>query len=125
MKLFAQYLYSRRHVFFCALLCAAAYGVIFFLYGIDMQAVWYPLLICLFFAAVFMMAGYFRMKNITLGYTLPQHITQKAAIQKLRFYISANDLFCISNYPKGWDPEVGTSTYPITTTVVGGVQINF
>ena len=63
MKLFAQYLYSRRHVFFCALLCAAAYGVIFFLYGIDMQAVWYPLLICLFFAAVFMMAGYFRMKK--------------------------------------------------------------
>ena len=33
MKLFAQYLYSRRHVFFCALLCAAAYGVIFFLYA--------------------------------------------------------------------------------------------
>ena len=63
MKLFAQYLYSRRHAFFCALLCAAAYGVIFFLYGIDMQAVWYPLLICLFFAAVFMMAGYFRMKK--------------------------------------------------------------
>ena len=69
--------------------------------------------------------GYFRLKNITLGYTLPQHITKKAAIQKLRFYISANDLLCISNYPKGWDPEVGTSTYPITTTVVGGVQINF
>lgn len=53
MKLFVQYLYSRRHVLFCALFCAAAYGVIFFLYGIDMQAVWYPLLICLFFCGAF------------------------------------------------------------------------
>lgn len=63
MKLFVQYLYSRRHVLFCALFCAAAYGVIFFLYGIDMQAVWYPLLICLFFAALFMLSGYFHMKK--------------------------------------------------------------
>lgn len=63
MRLFAQYLYSRRHVFFCFLFCAAAYGGIFFLYDINIQAIWYPLLICLFFAAVFVLAGYFRMKK--------------------------------------------------------------
>ena len=63
MKLFVQYLYSRRHVFFCFLFCAAAYAVVFSLYGIDMRAVWYPLLICLFFALIFVLAGYFRMKK--------------------------------------------------------------
>lgn len=63
MKLFVQYLYSRRHVFFCFLFCAAAYAVVFSLYGIDMRAVWYPLLICLFFSLIFVQAGYFRMKK--------------------------------------------------------------
>lgn len=66
MKLFAQYLYSRRHVFFCFLFCAAAYAAIFALYGIDIQIVWYPLLICAFFAAVFVLAGYFRMRKCHL-----------------------------------------------------------
>lgn len=68
---------------------------------------------------------YFRMKNITLGYTLPQKLTRKAFIQKVRFYFSANDVFCISNYPKGWDPEMGVSSYPITTSLIVGVNLQF
>lgn len=63
MKLFAQYLYSRRRVFFCFLFCVVVYGAIFALYEVDIQIVWYPLLICLFFAVVFVLAGYFRMKK--------------------------------------------------------------
>lgn len=66
MKLFAQYLYSRRHVFFCFLFCAATFAAVFALYGIDMQVVWYPLLICMFFAVLFVLAGYFRMKKYHL-----------------------------------------------------------
>lgn len=69
--------------------------------------------------------NYFRCKNITLGYTLPQHLTRKAYIQKVRFYVSANDVFCISNYPKGWDPEMGVSSYPITTSIIAGLNIQF
>ena len=57
MKLFVQYLYSRRNVFLCFFCCAGAYEVVFSLYGIDMRAVWYPLLICLFFALIFVLAG--------------------------------------------------------------------
>lgn len=68
---------------------------------------------------------YFRMKNITLGYTLPSSLTQKAHINNVRVYVSGSDLFCISNYPKGWDPERGTSSYPITTSVVFGLSVNF
>lgn len=63
MKVFAGYLNSRKNVLFCALLCAGVFAVIFFLYGIDMQAVWYPLTICLCLAAVFVLAGYIRMKK--------------------------------------------------------------
>lgn len=69
--------------------------------------------------------GYFRLKNITLGYTLPKSLTEKAMIQNVRFYVSANDLFCISKYPEGWDPEMGTSSYPITTSLLFGVSVIF
>ncbi len=69
--------------------------------------------------------GYFRLKNITLGYTLPQVWTEKAMLQRVRFYVSANDLFCISKYPEGWDPEMGTSSYPITTSLLFGISVNF
>ena len=69
--------------------------------------------------------SYFRLKNITLGYTLPEKWTSKVKMNTLRFYVSANDLFCLSNYPKGWDPEMGTSAYPITTSVLLGLSVKF
>lgn len=69
--------------------------------------------------------GYFRMKNITLGYTIPKTVTQKALINNLRVYVSANDVFCFNKYPKGWDPEMGESAYPITTSVLFGLSVNF
>lgn len=69
--------------------------------------------------------AYFRLKNVMVGYTLPEHLTNKIFIKKLRFYATATDLFSISNYPKGWDPEVGPTSYPITTTVLLGAEITF
>lgn len=69
--------------------------------------------------------SYFRLKNITLGYTLPVAWTKHVGIQKTRLYFSASDLFCISDYPDGWDPEMGVSAYPITTSLVMGIQVNF
>lgn len=68
---------------------------------------------------------YFRMKNVTLGYTLPQSLTEKVTIKQVRVYVAANDLFCISRFPKGWDPEMGSSSYPITTSVLFGLSVNF
>ena len=69
--------------------------------------------------------AYFRLKNITLGYTLPEKWTSKAKMSRIRLYVSANDLFCLSRYPKGWDPEMGTSAYPITTSVLMGLSVKF
>ncbi len=69
---------------------------------------------------------YCRLKNLSLGYTLPSKITQKVFIQSLRFYVAANDLFCITNYPRGWDYEgYGSLSYPITKSFICGVNINF
>ena len=68
---------------------------------------------------------YLRLKNITLGYTLPSRFLNYAFVKGLRVYISANDLFCISSYPKGWDPEMGSTSYPITTSLIFGASINF
>lgn len=69
---------------------------------------------------------YFRLKNLTIGYTLPEKLTRQVYITNLRFYVSGTDLFCISNYPKGWDPErSGAGSYPITKSLLFGFQVSF
>ncbi|GAB3261253.1 TonB-dependent receptor [Larkinella harenae] len=67
--------------------------------------------------------SYFRLKNITLGYTLPQLLIQRLKIKGLRAYVSANDLFTISRFPTGWDPEVDVANYPIVRTFMAGINI--
>ncbi len=69
--------------------------------------------------------AYFRLKNVTIGYTFPEKWMSKAKIKDLRIYASANDLFSIDNYPQGWDPEMGVTSYPITTSVLLGLSIKF
>jgi hypothetical protein len=49
--------------------------------------------------------SYLRLKNLVIGYTLPRSITQRAKIEKLRFYFSGNDLWEVSHINDGWDPE--------------------
>ena len=67
--------------------------------------------------------AYFRLKNITLGYTIPKSITEKAKINNVRVYASANDLFSIDNFPMGWDPEA--SGYWVAKSFILGVSVNF
>jgi TonB-linked SusC/RagA family outer membrane protein len=69
--------------------------------------------------------AYFRLKNITLGYTLKQTAVKKAGIQSLRFYVSANDVFSLSKFPNYLDPESGSYSYPIVTTLMAGATIRF
>jgi hypothetical protein len=49
---------------------------------------------------------YLRLKNITLGFTLPADISGKIGISKLRVYASATNLLTFTKY-KGTDPEIG------------------
>lgn len=58
--------------------------------------------------------SFLRLKNVVLGYTIPNKWTKKAYISRLRVYASAQNLFCISGY-SGYDPEVSTaSSNPMT-----------
>ena len=68
---------------------------------------------------------YLRLKNITLGYTLPKNITKKFFIERLRDYVAANDLFSINNCLDGWDPESQTFSYPVMRSLMFGVNVNF
>ena len=70
--------------------------------------------------------GYFRMKNITLSYTLPERLTKAIKMQKIRIYGSATDPFSIDSFPQGWDPESysNLSAY-MTRTFTIGAQLTF
>ena len=72
--------------------------------------------------------AYLRLKNIQLGYTLPSKITTKAKIDRLRFYVSASNLFTITKYT-GYDPEVRDGVdygnYPQSRTFMFGVNMDF
>jgi len=62
-------------------------------------------------------AGYLRLKNIQIGYTLPREWTEKVGIEKFRAYIGARDLLTITKYP-GLDPEIYTDRYdPLTNGI--------
>ena len=51
--------------------------------------------------------SYLRLKNISLGYTIPQSITKKAGISRFRVYVMAENLFTWTKY-QGFDPEIGS-----------------
>ena len=81
--------------------------------------------------------SYMRLKTIQLGYTLPQNLTRVASIQRLRFYVSAENLLTITGYD-GFDPELGggdgasatamgvdKGIYPQSRTIYVGANITF
>lgn len=72
-------------------------------------------------------ASYIRLKNVQLGYTLPVSLTRKFRVNKLRAYMSADNLLTITNYFDGYDPESPVSSgsfYPQIKTFVLGLNIN-
>ncbi len=76
----------------------------------------------------YMDGGYVKLRNVTLGYTLPSSISSKLAMSKLRVYVSAQNPKVWSNY-KLFDPEaagnVTSGQIPSTKMFLGGVQVTF
>ena len=78
-------------------------------------------------------AAYCRLKNITLGYTIPRAITQRFYVEKLRLFVSAENLFTITNFTEAGDPElIGAGyggeigkTYPLSKTFSFGLSVTF
>ncbi|MFT4154544.1 SusC/RagA family TonB-linked outer membrane protein [Parafilimonas sp.] len=74
--------------------------------------------------------AFLRLKNIQLGYTLPQKISEKARIQNLRIIVSANNVFTIDNYGPSFDPESAASGstgtgYPVQRVINFGLNVSF
>ncbi|MEG2493589.1 MAG: TonB-dependent receptor [Rikenellaceae bacterium] len=84
--------------------------------------------------------NFIRLRQVQIGYTLPSRMTKKAYIDRVRFYVSAENLWTWTNY-SGIDPEFGVTSsdprygilstgvdnliYPFTKSYIFGVQISF
>lgn len=71
--------------------------------------------------------SFLRLKNIELGYTLPERFLSKVGVKALRVYVSGQNLFVWDNLRiTHIDPEQNNSYgYPITKNVTLGLNINF
>ncbi len=73
-----------------------------------------------------------RIKNIQIGYTLPKSLTHKFFVERLRFYVAAENLLTLTGY-KGFDPELNNDNsngidrgyYPQARTFTVGLNLNF
>lgn len=73
-------------------------------------------------------ASYLRLKNLTLGYTFPNYITNKIGLTRLRMYTAGQNLLTFANFWDGYDPEapIGAgSYYPQVKIYTIGLDITF
>ena len=71
-------------------------------------------------------ASYMRLKNITLGYNVPQNFLKKAGLSKLRLYVTGENLFTWTDLISSFDPEtLNNMAYPITKKVSVGLNLTF
>lgn len=72
-------------------------------------------------------ASYIRLKNITLGYTLPARLTKKFFVSSLRIYVSGENLLTFTKVPAMFDPETISAgdTYPLQKVMTAGLSITF
>ena len=78
--------------------------------------------------------SYLRLKNIELGYTIPEYLTKKAFISRLRLYVAAENLLTFTKY-WGFDPEISSGSdksngvdfgvYPQPRTLRVGCNLTF
>ena len=81
-------------------------------------------------------ASFLRLQSATIGYNLPEELTKKVHLRKVRVYVTGTNLFCLTKY-SGYDPEVDTrratpltpgvdySAYPKSIGFVAGVNLTF
>ncbi len=77
--------------------------------------------------------SFIRLRNISLGYTLPKNVSGAIGLSRLRIYVAAENLYTITRYT-GYDPEIGGGVfdngidrgiYPQARTVMTGLNVTF
>jgi hypothetical protein len=80
--------------------------------------------------------SFLKLKNLSIGYTLPTNLLNRFSISKLRVYVSSQNLFVITKYT-GLDPEIGmqggsatqngvdNGTYPSSRYFTFGLNVTF
>jgi hypothetical protein len=81
--------------------------------------------------------AFLRLKNITVGYTLPEAASNTLKLTRARFYLSGQNLLTFTKY-SGLNPELGFNNgggysqlnvdyaqYPISKTIILGATITF
>ena len=72
--------------------------------------------------------SYFRLKNLQIGYTIPEKAIRKVGLQNCRIYLQGSNLLTLTQYT-GFDPEVGGSidygNYPQARSFILGANISF
>ncbi|WP_307995825.1 TonB-dependent receptor [uncultured Bacteroides sp.] len=71
-------------------------------------------------------AAYLRLKSVSVGYTIPQTLTQQWGIQKCRIYFSGENLLTFKHTPEGFDPELDNPyKYPQQKSLSVGINVTF
>lgn len=78
--------------------------------------------------------SFVRLRNVQVGYTLPEQISGKIGIKSMRFYVAANNLITLTRY-MGFDPDVGSGNplfagvdngiFPQARVIMGGLNFRF
>jgi hypothetical protein len=72
-------------------------------------------------------AAYLRLKNLQIGYSLPDALTRRAGLSRARIYFSGFDLWETDSVLGGWDPEASLNgfNYPFQRMYSVGADITF
>ena len=73
--------------------------------------------------------AYLRIKNITLGYTLPKNLLNKVNINQLRVFIAGENLYDLNDFPDGINTELQNkgngASYPYLRSFSAGLNLTF
>ena len=78
--------------------------------------------------------SFMRLRNITLGYTLPESLSEKLSLSSVRLYVKGSNIYTLTKYT-GYTPEIGgfdvlsngidNGVYPISAVYSFGLNIQF
>ena len=68
--------------------------------------------------------SYVKLKNVVLGYTLPEKAIKKLKLRQARVYLQAQNVFTLTKYT-GPDPESLGYPYPNSFNLVAGINFGF